>query len=419
MMYWRGLMKWAYVKKGPYWNALQDGTHHWKVEVNRNVPNEWLRMPVDDLIKVRNRKLENLVLERPVIRTESGPLGVRWARSSAANPYILGREMIMNIQNNGNWKYSPGYLGNSRNVQTAALRQSNETDVSLRTMDGPDAPWYVATHGDDWIAWCPYCERWHSGDWSNFDLRIGARQILASYNALYRNLRHFLTKAEKKLFYALAYFAIRTPTLWLWRKDGSESLSIRATLGHVRSGSGEFIMAVNNALNWSALQMILEKTHKYLRRKGKRYPCRSRSWWKAFSQYAAMLLGWLAKPSAQLTHPHGFLACRCVHTREDAFTPRPSITSVMRNWVNCSYDPEEYPNSTRLWMIVRFRELNDTMAWAPKAVADRMMECVTSVAGEAGEDEPYGLDKSERELSHAVHKVVGSYNTRAYLESRG
>lgn len=390
---------WAYVKKGPMWREIQEGTKRWLELVARAVPNDWLGRSIESLLGCDNYDLESLTVERPVIRKESGPGGVRWARSSSANLYELGR-MIMKPIQDGVWSQDTSYIGKASNAQYAALRVNKLDD------------WYIGTHGDDWVAWCPKCQRWHSGDWSNFDLRVTARQLLASYAALYSSLESFLSETERKWFYASAYFAIRAPTIWLWNAKGERQMSVRRTLGKVRSGSGDFVMH-NNAINSSVLNYVLRKVHDSLGRK-REFPCRSKHWWSHFSS-AADNLGWLAKPSAQMTHPHGFIACRCAFKEDRRYSPIPGITSVVRNWVNPAYDPNEYPNNTGLWLACRLRDLNTTVAWSPDDDGRRVMETVVDVALRAGVSDPYGMGYSKADLSRAMQQVVGLYSTSHYL----
>jgi hypothetical protein len=374
--------------------------------VVQNLPSDILASRIEDIWKLSIPAIENLALERPVIRKEGGLMGARWARSSPGNSYILGREFVNNIQEHPNWKSSLEYLGKASNVQYAALTRHRRDD------------WDVATHGDDWIAWCPECQRWHSGDWSKFDHSMSAQLIAASYQAWYDATVHFMTERERKLFYAMAYYAVKMRSIWLWDEFGESNLRIVKTLGHVRSGSGEFIMGVNNPLNNSVLKYLLRKVHKTLSALGIRYPCRKpKKFWFEFSKLARSEIGWVAKPEAQLTHPHGFIACRCVHTEKDHFSPRPGVTSVVRNWVNPATDPLERPNNTPEFMVVRMRDLNKTLAWAPGDLGDRMMSTLVDVAVDAGVEDPYGADFSDAELSRAIQKVVGRYSTRSYIES--
>jgi hypothetical protein len=398
--------RWDYLKKGPYWSNIQLGTDEWLKHVSAAVPNDWLNYRVNQLLGAKNLELEALALENVVIRKESGPDHVRWARNSAGNLYILGRMFIAPIQDDYRWSSSPRYIGKASNTQFAAIT----VDKQIRDQ------WYVGTHGDDWIAWCPHCQRWHSGDYSNWDLHISAVETLASFDALYRRIESYLTKEEQKWFYALAYLAIRTPTLWLWDRNGNPAISPRRTLGKVRSGSGEFIMCPNNSMNQAGTRDVLERAHAELSRAGLKYPCRSKRWWPTFARIAKNIYGWIAKPSAQLTHPHGFIACRSVHTVERAFTPRPTVTSVVRNFVNPASDPLEYPNNSPLWVTARFRELNSTLAWAPDAY-DVTIGVIIESALDAGIVDLWGDDVSDSDLSRAMQAVVGQYSTRSYLES--
>jgi len=401
-----GEFKWGYVRKGPYWSAIQEGTDYWFELVLEEVPDEWLEIPISHLIsdRYRNRELERLTVERPVIRKESGPGKVRWARMSSGNLYILGRGVMDSIQSGEAWGTSARYLGKALNAQLAAIKRSSYDD------------WHISTHGDDWMAWCPVCERFHSGDWSNFDLHVTARQMLASHEALYGVIRNYLTRDQQKLFYANAYLSVRAPTIWLWNRKGEASMSIRSTLGKARSGSGDFVMH-NNAINWAALNCVLRNVHSKVGERRLR-PCQSKLWWSTFSRVAAGTLGWVAKPEAQLTHPHGFIACRCYFVRERGFRATPSITSVVRNWVNPAYDPTEYPNSSRLWLVTRFRDVNKTLAWSPPVVAQRVADVLLDVARDAGVSDPWGMDVSNAEISRAVQQVVGLYSTSGFLESR-
>lgn len=394
--------EWRYLKKGPYWDIIQAGTVYWLMQVEAAIPDSWLERSIESLIGVDNLELEALAVERPVIRTESGPGKVRWARSSTGNVYILGRMFIESVQDSDAWNASPAYIGKASNTVYGANRISR--------LDRDE--WHLGSHGDDWIAYCPICQRWHSGDWSNWDLHISARQLLASYQAWYDQIRDRLTKQQCKWFYALAYYAIRCPSIWPWGRSGEESLSVRRTLGKVRSGSGDFIMH-NNALNQSYLQYLLPLVH---RKVGRKFPCRSKGWWSVFSATADEVCGWLAKPDAQLTHPHGFVACRCIHDNERAFMPRPCVSSVIRNWVNPQYDPMEYPNNTTEWMQVRLRDVNKTMAWSTER-GQALMDDLIVVAMNSGVPDPWGVTLSEAELSRMIQKVVGRYSTRAYLES--
>lgn len=391
---------WEYLPKGRNWGRIQDGTEEWLRLVTSVLPDTWLDAPITSLISKQCLALEALALERPVIRKESGPGKVRWARSSSGNVYILGRMFAEFAQNDAKWNKSSVYIGKSSNTVYAANRCDQ----------GKEDDWYIGTHGDDWLAWCPQCHMWHSGDWSNFDLHVTAREMLASKQAWFDAISHLLTKEQTKWFYALAYLSIRCPSIWLWDRRGRQRLSIRRTLGKVRSGSGEFILD-NNAINSSKLHYLLPLTHKQI---SSDLPCKTKRWWKQFSTNAVNL-GWVAKPEAQFSHPFGFVACRCTHLLEDAFMPRPSVCSVMRNYVNPAYDPDEYPNNARDLLVVRFRELNKTLAWS--LLGDKMMETVVNVhVDTAGVKDPYGDDLSDADLSRAISRIVDQYSTRSYIE---
>lgn len=398
-----GGFEWAYLKKGPNWSAMQDGTVEWFKDIIRAVPDNWLNRSISSLITDNNRELESLTLERPVIRTESGPHHVRLARSSSSNLHILGRMVMKPIQK-ALWPNDLSYIGLAMNAQVAGIKCTK----------GAYDDWYIGTHGDDWIAWCPVCERFHSGDWSNFDLHVTANQLLASYEALYSVISSRLgSREEHKLFYALAYLAIRAPIIWLWDREGRESLSIRRTLGKVRSGSGDFVMH-NNAVNQACLQLALRSVHGSLRRE---HPCRSKLWWQRFAEYAKREFGWIAKPSAQFTHPHGFFSCRCIHTISRRFKPSPCVSSVVRNWVNPYFDPEEYPKGcSPIWLAARFRDMNKTLAWSDEDVAKTTMDGLFYVAEEAGIHDILGMNMDQSELSRAIQMVVGQYSTGHYLE---
>jgi hypothetical protein len=393
---------WEYLAKGPNWDRIQDGTTHWLTLVVRAVPNKWLERPITHLIGANNVALEKLAVEGPVIRKEGGPGKVRWARSSSGNVYILGRKYIGKIQDDVRWNFSPAYIGKASNAQLAGV------------LSGSRDEWYVGTHGDDWIAWCPICQRWHSGDWSNWDLHVSARLLLASYQGLYDCISERLSEVERKEFYALAYLAIRCPTLWLWGPGGQEHESVRRTLGHTRSGSGDFVMH-NNNVNQAVLLYLLKKAHAILSAR-RTYPCRSKLWWPLVSSLAASEFGLVLKPSSQLTHPHGFVACRCIFTADNSYVPRPSVCSVVRNWVNPSYDPNEYPNNTPMWMYTRFRDVNKALAWSP--VDASTVEALYNVARSAGISDPAGYETwTDADLSRIMQTIVGQYSTTAYLDS--
>lgn len=393
-------LMWRYCTKGPNWNRIQMGTEVWLSLVAATVPDEWITRPIINLISAKNLELEALALERPVIRKEGGPGKVRWARSSSGNVYILGRMFIERIQDGMLWADNLGYIGKAQNSQRAALKRGDE--------------WYVGTHGDDWIAWCPVCRVWHSGDWSNWDLHVRATSLLASYQALFEAISSFLSSHEVKLFYALAYLAIRCPTIWPWAKDGRPLMSIRRTLGKVRSGSGDFILH-NNVINRAWLEYLLNNVHERVRVHTAQ-PCRSKYFWPTFSDVALLLSGMVAKPAAQFTHPHGYIACRCYHTVAESFIPRPCVTSVIRNYVNPAYDPLEFPNNSDIWMVTRFRELNKTMAWSP--AADAVMEVMYRAHIHAGVKDPFFSKVDTPTISRMSQLITSKYSTRAYLEGQ-
>lgn len=395
-------LDWEYLKKGKNWSNIQDGTEEWLKLVSASVPDSWLTNPITALISRNNFELEALALERPVIRKESGPGKVRWARSSSGNVYILGRMFAERAQNSVRWKESREYIGKGSNTVCAANR----------CFLGEEDDWYIGTHGDDWVAYCPKCKMFHSGDWSNFDLYVTARQMLASKQAWFEAISHLLSKEQTKWFYALSYLSIRCPTIWLWGREKGrivDKLSIRRTLGKVRSGSGEFILD-NNAINNSMLRYLLPRVHQAI---SSIAPCKSKRWWDRFST-EAFNLGWVAKPEAQFSHPKGFVACRCTHVQSDGFWPRPSVCSVLRNYVNPAYDPNEYPNNARDMLVVRFRELNKTLAWSP--IGANLMEMILDVHQSAGVEDPNGSELSDADLSRAIQRIVGLYSTRAYIE---
>jgi len=390
---------WDYCSKGPFWDQIQEGTKEWEKAVIAVVPKEWLDLPISALVGFDNLSLERLALERPVIRKEGGPGKVRYARSSSGNVYILGRQFVTSVQDSDRWSASPSYIGRSVNAQVAGILSDEEED------------WYIGTHGDDWIAWCPKCRVWHSGDWSNWDLHLSARLILASYEALFDRICSDLSESEVRLYYALAYLAVRTPTIWLWDAEGRKAMSVRRTLGHVRSGSGDFVMH-NNAVNFAVLSYLLRKVHGRLDRG---LPCKSNHWWPHLSMWAQRHFGMVLKPSAQFTHPHGFVACRCIFTEEDRFSPRPSVASVVRNWVNPSYDPEEFPNNTPVMMYLRFLDLNKTLAWSPKEIQAKVMDAALETALLAGVEDPTGAHFSNAALSRYAQILADPYSTSAYL----
>jgi len=395
---------WTYsAESGPVWEAIQKGTEDWLELISAAVPNQWLDKPIEDLIRANCPALESLALEVPVIRKESGPGKVRWARMSSKNVYILGRMFAERVQDGENWNASLSYIGKAVNTVQAAIK----------CWKGGFDDWYVGTHGDDWLAWCPVCNRFHSGDWSNFDLHETARQQLANKQAFFHTIEPFLDPEQKRWYYALSYLAIRCPTLWMWTRKGHEVVSVHRTLGKVRSGSGEFVLD-NNANNYAVLRDLLPRAHAML--SSRRFPCRSRRWWPLFSRLAEERYGWVAKPDAQLTNPHGFVVCRCVHTADRGFFPSPCISSVIRNWVNPSYDPEMFPNNSPEIMTARFRDYDATLGWAPKEVAERFRYLLVDVAMKAGVRDPWGLEMSEADLSRATRLICEGYSTRSYLE---
>lgn len=403
---YNGGFEWEYLASGPRWPDILRGTEEWQKMVCAVVPNAWVDMDLNLLIKEDNYALEKLATERPVIRAESGPVKTRWARSSPKNLYVLGRRFMKPIQDGLAWNRSKEYIGKASNVQYAAITRSRCDDI------------WIGTHGDDWVAWCAKCGVFHSGDWSNWDLHVAAKQILSAYESYRKAISCFMqTQEDRKLFAALAYFAIRTPTLWLWNKEGKPSITVRRTLGKVRSGDGGFVMCPNNVANYSGLQWIFSEIHENPLKYGilSRTPCKSRRFWTVFSKIASERLGWVAKPTSQITHPHGLVACRCYHTEERAFRPVPTASSVIRNWMNAHYHPEQFPNNSDLWMVARFRELNLTMAWSPWATP--VMDCAVDVACSAGVGDPFRCNSSEAEISRAILQVVEKYNARSYLES--
>lgn len=407
--------RWEYLKKGPNWSYIQRGTSEWLDEIVKLVPNEWIGRPIPDLVNVRSPELESMAVETPVIRMEGGPGKVRWARNSSANVYILGRMYARGIQDDHRWSTSSAYIG----------KASNTVKLGCKSLEADG--WLIGTHGDDWIAWCPECGRWHSGDWSNFDLHVAARTQAACKEAYRQTVGRGFSDREMKLFYALAYFAMKTPTFWLWLPDGKRAVTIQETLGHVRSGSGEFILD-NNCENSSVLNYLLRTAHEILRKQGKRFPCRSRSWWPTLSKLAADFFGWVLKPTSQFSHPNGFVACRCIHEKERAFLPVPCISSVVRNWVNPSYDPNEYPQNTLAMMQNRFRDVVKTLAWNEDAKMPIMrfendsghyniIEGLAVVAMRAGVEDPWGVERTQADLSREIGRMCQKYSTDAYLSS--
>lgn len=400
-----GDYRWEYLASGPNWEDIQAGTEEWQKLVIKVVPKEWATIDLRKLIKENNYALEKLATERPVIRAESGPTKTRWARSSPKNLYILGRRFMQSIQDSTKWNSSIEYIGKASNVQYAAITRSRREGVQ------------IGTHGDDWVAWCDHCKVFHSGDWSNWDLHVAARQILSAYQSYRKAIDGYLEDDERRLFAANAYLAIRAPTLWLWDKNGNPSMTVRRTLGKVRSGSGDFVMCPNNVTNNAGLQWIFSEIHDHPLRYGlfASKPCKSRRFWTVFSNIAKERLGWVAKPTSQITHPHGLVACRAYHTEERHFRPVPTGCSVVRNWYNAHYDPCEWPNNSELWMVARFREFNLTMAWSPWA--ESVMNCAVDMAVSAGVDDPFRCDKSEAEIGRAILQVAEKYNARSYLQS--
>lgn len=408
-----GSFEWDYLKKGPAWDRIQLGTIRWLDLVERAVPDGAIDLPINSILGQDWIELENLAVETPVIRSESGPGKVRWARNSSGNVYILGRMFAEGIQNGESWSNSPAYIGKASNTIRLACKAA-KADT-----------WLVGTHGDDWIAWCPECQMWHSGDWSNFDLHISARTILANRTQMLNVIRPFLSRQELKWFYALTYLAIRCPTIWLWGRGEKPSLSIRRTLGKTRSGSGEFILD-NNCENAAVTRTLLEMTHAELKAKGRRYPCKSRMFWPEFARLALYHFGWVAKPTSQLSHPMGFVACRCIHDVSRGYLPSPCITSVVRNWVNPAYNPEEFPLNTVSWMRTRFRDVVKTLAWSPDAETpffqvggERLAlgEGLAEVAMNAGVEDPWGVDQTQGDISRDIGRVKSQYGTDAYLSS--
>lgn len=386
---------WEHCKKGPNWPNIQDGTDAWLKLAASLVPDDWLAMPVTALIGVNESPLECLALEEPVVDFKGGPGKVRYVRKVSGNLYILGRMFISQIQNGVKWKGSRSYIGIADNVLKAAAYAEKAGES------------YVGTHGDDTIIYCPQCQMWHSLDWSNWDLHITARQILASLQALLDVIRPFLNAEQLRWFYALAYLAIRCPTLWCWGRNGKPSISVRRTLGHIRSGGGEFVL-LNNSINWAHTTAMLDDVHA-------RAPCKSKRFWGEVANVADARYGWLIKPDSQLSHPHGFTACRCIFTRNEGFLPRPCVSSVVRNYVNPNFDPVEWPNSSDLWMVTRYRDINKTLAWSP--VGEQVMDMLDGVHRQAGIQDPFGDELSEADLSRAMLAVSDGYSARSFLES--
>jgi hypothetical protein len=262
----------------------------------------------------------------------------------------------------------------------------------------------------------------HSGDWSNWDLHVSASVILANRQEWLNSMRERLSTEEIKLFYALSYFAVRAPTLWLWDRNGYESLSVRATLGKTRSGSGEFILD-NNVENRAISRYLFEETHTRLNKMGRKGPCKSRLFWPTFASQAMSKFGWLAKPSAQFSHPLGFVACRCIFSEVNGFLPHPSITSVVRNWVNPAYDPQEYPLNSVPWMQARFRDVLKTLAWSPRYKlplfegSGTLGEGLGIIAMRAGVEDPYGVDDSDGDISRSIGRIKKLYSTGSFLSS--
>lgn len=403
-----GRDQWAYCKKGPNWPEIQEGTAAWTdlvSQVIRSRRPEWLAdgFNLERLLKVREPALELLALERPVIRTESGPLSVRFARSSSGNLYLAERGFVLPIQNNRRWHDSTEYIGIARNTCLGATKAVGSSGA---------VPW-VGTHGDDWVAWCPQCKRFHSGDWSKWDRNLSARLILASKDAQFRAMQHLLDREQQTVFIGLAYLAIRCPIVWPWDIETEKPrLDIYPTLGKVRSGSGSFIMD-NNAINHCGTSDLLERTHQVVDRQ---YPCRSKMFWPTFSMLARGLYGWDCKPDAQLTHPHGFVACRCIHTLDSLFVPRPCVSSVIRNYVNPDHDPLGRPANAPDVMIVRFRDVNKTLAWSP--AAERVMSALAEQHLSAGVRDPLGESVSDADLQRAIQRTVGRYSTLSYLDGQ-
>jgi hypothetical protein len=127
------------------------------------------------------------------------------------------------VQSDVRWSSSANYIGKASNTLRLACKAASADD------------WLVGTHGDDFIGYCPKCGIFHSGDWSNFDLHVSARVILACRQAWFDVIKSMLTPREIKLFYALAYFAIRSPCIWMWNRKGEQRMSIRKTLGFTKN----------------------------------------------------------------------------------------------------------------------------------------------------------------------------------------
>lgn len=343
--------------------------------------------------KYRNPELEMLSIDTPVIRTEGGPLKIRWAQNHGKHLYVIERAMIEPLQEV--FSESPAYIGKASHCRFFGM-----------AMDSYRGKPFVGTHGDDWIA-AIGGGNFVSGDWSTFDLRVTGRQIVASRFALAKVLRETASWSDEwdKVLRSLTYIASKGPTIWPWAKlpSGEYTLtaSVRRKVGSVRSGSGDFVLH-NNAINTAALRVLLEQGF---------------SGWKRFSDRAWQLFGWVAKPSAQIASAEGFVACRSLFLREFDFRPLPCASSALRNWVRPAYDPLDGWNNLRVLQVTRIRELNSTLGYLPESDAEPLMRSVGEAALAAGVHDPWGQEYSDYELAVVTQKMHSAYSMSSFLET--
>lgn len=374
---------------GQYWTEIQEGASMIFGLLDSLAPS-W-----SDLLnpRYRNPGLESLTLDTPVIRTESGPLKIRWAQSHGKHLYVIERAYIEPLQ--AIWNDSPFYIGKASNCKQFA--------TSFDEWKGKRP--IVGTHGDDWIA-VFRGSKWASGDWSSYDLLTQGVQDILSRQALSQVLNEE-TKLETewdRVLRSLAYINTKRRTIWPWAKVNGHYIrraSVRRKEGAVVSGSGDFVLH-NNARNRAALQILFEPGYEG---------------WKQFSLRARRMLGWVAKPSAQRLSCEGFVACRTLFLRENDWNPWPCAASVLRNWVRPAYNPLESPNPTRLAMATRLRELNVTLGYLPDSEYEALIRAVGSSAISAGAHDPFAQEYSEAELSRMYQKLFTGYSQSAFLQS--
>jgi hypothetical protein len=375
---------------GDIWNSIVDASWEIGEYLQRFAPS-WKELFKPDYT---NAPLEKISINQPVVRLESGPLGVRLAMNQGKHLYLRGRRIIQRQQESFS-EDELHYIGKASHCSTIG-----------EVLDDYRGPAHIATHGDDWI--CVLNGQKLSGDWSKFDLHTSALQELLSRKAQYQVLARFLSEEDLAELRSLAYLNTRRRISWPWAMINgrlTRYVSPRRIVGHVDSGGSDFVMH-NNARNQAALKVIF-----------RRHPKRSFKGWKWFSSVSARHFGWVAKPSAQKIARTGFIACRTLFDQEFGFRPIPCVGSVIRNWLRVSYDPLEFPQNWRVALATRFVALDEALSLLPHDEWADTMGAVIDAATAAGVDDPSGAEISASERGYWMEKLHGEYSYRTFLES--